>query len=173
MEELVEINVTLPKQINREYLREMSRSMVRKDFELIRIQDRLLELFKDAEFFSHSNDELLSIQHSFELASGDILEKYTENTFWGIVSDAGTSVAFDYKRNGVSQVENINEFSEKLVDIIFDSCKHEGQIKKERSFIEGFEKEFPYLSFPFMEDLKMKTDYGTKKSNNIKGVHCE
>ena len=124
MEKLVEFKVSAPRKIDRQHLREMSKDMVRKDFELIRFQDSFLELFKDAEFFSNFNDDLLSVQHCLELASGDVIEEATESAFWGIVCDAGISVAFDYKTRNGDKVKAIEKLSSTVVDLIFDSLSN-------------------------------------------------
>ena len=160
MEKLVEIKIRAIRKIDRQYLREMSKDMVRKDFELIRFQDGFLELFKDAEFFSHFNDDLLSVKHCLELASGDVIEEATESRFWGVVFDAGISVAFDYKTRNGDQVKAIKKLSSTLVDLIFDSCEQESEMEKQRVFIEGFEMAFPHLSIPFMERVKTELNCG-------------
>jgi len=46
----------------------MCRNMVRKDFEMIRVQDSFIKLFNDADFFSQTNDDLLSIEHVAQIA---------------------------------------------------------------------------------------------------------
>lgn len=160
MDNLVEIIIATRKSVNREHLMAMAQVMIRKDFELIRIQDSFINVFRDAEFFSASNDDLASIQHCYELASGEIVEDGTESPFWWLVCDASIPVAFDYKHEGVNQIMAIKRNSEKLAEIIFNSCEQESDLEKQQVFIEGFKTAFPHLVVPYLERRRMELEDG-------------
>lgn len=160
MDNLIEIKSKAPRTVNREHLMSMAKDLVRKDYELIRIQDSFLKVFRDAEFYSKPNDDLSSLEQTMELATGEIIEEGQEDIFWGLVCDCGIAVAFDYKRPGVDEVHLIERNAEKIVELIFKATNKESDLEKQQVFIEGFETEFPHLSIPFLERRRMELNDG-------------
>lgn len=166
MDNLSETRLTAPKQINRDYLKQMSKDMVRKDFEALRIQDGLLNIFGDAEIFSMHKDELSSIQHCLELASSNLIVDTSEDIFWSIICDSSISLAFDYKRGSLDQIKVIKGNADIIVDLIFKSCEQESENDKQQIFIRGFEVAFPHLNIPFIKKRKMELNNGLSGLNH-------
>ena len=156
MDNLAELIVNVPTEFNRDYLKRMSKDMVRKDFELLRIQDCFLNIFNEAELFSKPNDELSSVQHCLELASGIVSEDSLEDVFWGLVSDSSIALAFDYKRGSDDQISLIKENVDKFVELIFKACEKESESEKQYLFIEGFCINFPHLEVTFLKRRGME-----------------
>ena len=151
MDNLAELIVKVPTEFNRDYLKRISKDMVRKDFELLRVQDCFLNIFSEADIFSNPDDELSSVQHCLELASGVVVENSSEDTFWGLVSDSSIALAFDYKRGSSDHMEQIKKNVDIFVDLIFKACEMENESEKQYLFIEGFCINFPKLEVPFLK----------------------
>ena len=156
MTELEQINFSERKKLDREYLKVMAKDMVRKDFELIRIQDHFLKVFSEVEFFSKHNDDLSSIEHCLELALGEVLEEIMVDNYWALVCESGVALAFDYKREFKDQVNIIEQISETLVDLIFAASEQKNEIEKQKFFIEGFEQNYPHLKIPYVDIRKLE-----------------
>ena len=90
---LPRVNNELP----RTRLFEICQNMIRKDLEIFRIQDRMLDLFNDLEFFSQRDDEFSSLDFALELAFGKKMDELDENLI-AIVGEIAWNAAFSYRR---------------------------------------------------------------------------
>jgi hypothetical protein len=123
----------------------MCRNMIRKDFELIRIQDSFLKLFNDVEFFSDQNDDLLSIDHVAQIAFKKINYEFTQDLY-DFIRDFGCQLAFNYKNGEKSELENIKENSIVFVNLIFESSTFDCQKQAMRYFLKRMIKGFPHFN---------------------------
>ena len=76
-------------------VKRMCKDMVRKDFEMIRIQDVFSNIFRDVELYSHYNDEFSSIEFTIYLAFNQQTTKLVRDPFDYMI-DCGFKLAFDY-----------------------------------------------------------------------------
>ena len=156
---------------SKERLTQMAKEMIRKDFEVFRVQDRLYEFFKDAEFFSHHNDEFLSVQHAVELAFGKTI-KAVDETLWGFICDCSVALAFDYKTGSQNILWNIKLNASTLADLIFRASEKDDVVSSTQDFLNGFIKKYPHL------ELKQARKYLTEVSiekefvNEGNGMGC-
>ncbi len=161
MDSLYRFEVKEAESITRNHLKVMCKGMVRKDFEILRIQDALYSVFNNTEFYSKYSDELLSIKHSVELASGEVLKDELDSVYWGMVSDAAMALAFQYKERPLNCIQSIAENANALVDTIFESCLNESDVGKQKDFIRGFKQAFPGLNISFIERRNKELCSGT------------
>ena len=125
-------------------LKRMCKDMVRKDFEIIRIQDVFSNIFRDVEMFSHYNDEFSSIETTIYLAFDQLSTKLNRDQFYYII-DCGFKLALNYSETRGCVLSRMRNNSNTLVNLIFlageEECPREAKIK----FLEGFIKSFPQL----------------------------
>ena len=138
----------------------MCKDMVRKDFEILRIQDALYNIFSNTEFYSKYDDELLSVQHSVELASGYIISKKEINPFYNVVSEAATALAFSPKETMSNCLESILKKTNILIEIIFNSSEQESEVDAQREFINAFKKNFPKIQNSYLERRSIELNDG-------------
>jgi len=155
--------------ISRDHLIKMCSSMVRKDFEILRVQDALYSVFNSTEFYSNYNDELLSIKHSIELASGTLIKKEAEDTYYGLVCDVAVALGVNVKWRSENCIKAIAQNANRLVEIIFESCEMEGEEEKQRSFIKGFKEYFPEATVPFVEKRHRELVSGVRSGLSFGG----
>ena len=147
---LPRVNNELP----RTRLFEICQNMIRKDLEIFRIQDRMLDLFNDLEFFSQRDDEFSSLDFALELAFGKKMDELDENLI-AIVGEIAWNAAFSYRRAKVQgdEKEYMSETAKKITEVIFVSALEVKPPMAVLRCIELFHKNFPTLEIPFVENL--------------------
>ncbi len=123
----------------------MCRNMIRKDFELIRIQDSFLKLFNDVEFFSIPNDDLLSVEHVAQIAFKRV-DFQIDTRLYDFICDFGCQLAFDYKNGKNSELENIKSNAATLANLIFEASTFDYQDQALRYFLKEIIKRYPHLN---------------------------
>lgn len=146
--------------ISRQALKEMCKEMVRKDFEILRIQDALFSVFSNTEFYSKYDDELLSVKHTVELASGYIINKDSHCKFYQLISEAVTALIFESKGSLFRCLKQLDQIANVLVTIIFKSCEVESEIEAESIFMEAFKGHFPNIDVPFLDRREIELKDG-------------
>lgn len=163
--ELVQIENDFPKELPREELEqikwrqtqiEMCRQMLRKDFELLKIQNCFYQVFNEVDFFSKPNDDVASIEHVIQIAHGKVKEEFI-GPYFDYLLECGLQLAFScYSSSGSDSNSLIEEKSRKLTNLIFQSSTFEDSYTGLKYFLEEFMKSYPEIEIPqaksFMRD---------------------
>lgn len=126
----------------------MCRNMVRKDYELIRIQDKFLNIFNESNFYSVSNDELLSIDYLIQLAFNKVSIEI-DPELHDTVTDFGCQLAFQYKGNGKEELETIKENACMLVNLIFQASTFDTDAESHVFILKEMIKNYSYLNIKY------------------------
>jgi hypothetical protein len=112
------------KSLSKLELIKLCKQMVRKDFEVYQMQNKINKVSNAIQVFSRRDDELASIRHTIMLATGLNLEQLENSRFLNSVLDASTDLIF-YIHTGFSYPsKKITRITSNFVDLIFKaSCK--------------------------------------------------
>ncbi len=125
-------------------IKRMCKDMVRKDFEVIRIQDLFSNIFRDVELYSHYNDEFSSIEMTIYLAFNQQTTQLVRDPF-NYMIECGFMLAFDYRSSNGCVLGRMKRSSETLVDLIFQAAEEKNPREAKIKFLEGYIKSFPQL----------------------------
>lgn len=144
MSEAIELISKMKLDTRRLALKRMCKNMVRKDFEMIRIQDVFSNIFRDVELYSHYNDEFSSIEFTIYLAFNQQTTKLVRDPFDYMI-DCGFKLAFDYTNTKGCVLTRMRSNSENLVDLIFEAAEEKDPREAKIKFLEAFIKSYSQL----------------------------
>lgn len=134
----------------------MCQEMLRKDFELLQIQESFCQIFGDAELFSQPNDDLLSIEHAIQIAYQKAREDFVGNQF-EVLYECGCQLAFS-KDLGTAE-EKANFFT----TLIFQASTFIEGAEGINFFLKEFIDAYPEIdmtwALPILDDLKKNNRY--------------
>ncbi|HAZ13893.1 MAG: hypothetical protein A2X86_12950 [Bdellovibrionales bacterium GWA2_49_15] len=147
---LLKMNNALP----RPQLFLICENMIRKDLEIFRIQDRMVDLFNEIEFFSRHEDEFSSIDFALELAFGKKIDEVDEKIV-GIVGEIALNAAFFYRRGKIQGdvIEYISLTAKKITEIIFTASLETTPDMATVKCLELFHKNFPNLEIEYVNNI--------------------
>lgn len=158
------------KVLSREIIKQYCTRNVRKDLEIIRLQDTIGSLFRDTEFYSHYNDELASIDQTISLAFNDKAENIDQDLY-NIITECSFKVSFNYQIYKKNDLEVIKYNSKKLVDLIFKTSEEIDNENAIKVFQRGFLKEFSHLDLNDLE-IYLNSKNDNKKEFYHVGINC-
>ena len=149
-----------------EQLKKICQNMIRKDLEIFRIQDLLIGIFRDTEFYSRHDDEFLSVDHTLQLAFGKPIKELDE-TLVGVFQDCTMTLAFDHRTPKGNVLAAIEKNASFLADQIFSASEEENAELAILNFVTAIESNFPHLDIweklRYVSHLKPQI---TKESGN-------
>jgi len=137
--------------LTKENLIKMCKDMIRREFEIIRIQYTLHSVFGGIDFYSKHSDDLLSIKHAVELATkSPVNEK--KDVFYDAVMEMTGSLIFNSSCKAEHDLDVIKEKASLLVEAIFlASTKNDVQERK-NEFVREIENYFFYKNIKSQND---------------------
>lgn len=125
------------------------RQMIRKDFELLKIQNSFCQIFNNAEFFSQANDDVASIEHTILLAYGRAKENFLETHLEHLI-ECGLQLGFTcYSTKKNNSANEIEKRARLFTNIVFQSATFQDDYQGHKYFLKNFMKEFPELDMPW------------------------
>jgi|GEM_PF-3774413 len=135
---------------------DMCRQMLRKDFELLKIQNSFCQIFNDVEFFSKANDDVASIEHAIQIAYERPKEEFIGQHFEHLL-ECGLQLAFTcYSDKSVNAPIDIERKSRILANLYFESSTFENEFQGFKYFLKRFIQEFPDLDMPWVRTFLSK-----------------
>lgn len=131
-------------------LKKMCKDAIRKDFEIIKIQNHLSYAFGDIEFYSHYHDEFSSIEMAIYLAFNQKTKELIKEPFYYII-DCGLKLAFNYNNAKGCVLTRMKYDACALVDLIFQAAEKGNAKEAKIHFLTEFINSYPHLN---LEDAK-------------------
>lgn len=119
-------------------------TLMRKDFEILRIQDHFYDLFHGVEFYSHHTDELFSIKLTIEKATQGTALEYFQDEF-DFIYDLCFEAAMNYKTKNIEPISYIKETTTILTQLIFAIRNCSSVYQAKLNFVQLYMESFPQL----------------------------
>ncbi len=133
---------------------EICENMIRKDLEIFHIQDRMVQIFGEIDFYSEAHDEFSSVNFALNLAFGkSVLE--LDARIVALMEDIIFHAAFFYRRGKIQGDSNAYYAltAQKITSIIFAGAHERHPALALSKCIQLFHKNFPGLEVPFVTNL--------------------
>lgn len=127
-----------------------------KDFELIKFDFRLKELFGGVEIFSHPDDILSSVNHLIELGLKDNYENINEQVY-NTLYECGASLLFYHGDDSKTSKEEFSIIAKSYVNLVFNTYRNMSQPDLLLiEFLTRFISDHPMLKLAWSIDLIQK-----------------
>jgi hypothetical protein len=126
-------------------IRQMYYDLMRREFELLRVQDMLCDTFGDIQIFSKTHDECTPFDIMIHNAFSESHLDYQGEPYSFII-DGIFRLFFYYKEIKSDVFEYFECQSVKIVDLIFSAGKEQKAIDSKIVFLESYIQSFPHLN---------------------------
>lgn len=131
----------------------MCQDMIRKDFEIVRLQNVFLTLFNETQFFSRHEDEFLSIEHTIQIAFERKIENFQEG-FVNCIYECGLNLAYQtWDSSKDESLKLVDQHSKALCELIFKASRFKSEYESLCFFLQEFMKAFPKVEMPWAKSF--------------------